>query len=58
MCRVSQIQIFMGGPPGPPSGPPCTESLLPGPPDYMGGPWGGLNLKHGGAWGASSENVC
>ena len=41
----------MGGPPGPPSGPPCTESLLPGPPDYMGGPWGGLNLKHGGAWG-------
>ena len=55
--RVSETGNYMGGPGGPPIGPPCNEIGMGGPGVTMGGPWGGLKKKHGGAWGAFKKTV-
>ena len=46
----------MGGPGGPPFAPPCTKTEMGGPGVIMGGPWGGLEMKYGGAWRGPPEN--
>ena len=47
----------MGGPGGPPIGPPCTEIEMGGPGGIMGGPWGASEGNMGGPGGTYKKRV-